>query len=135
MGLRKSLRYLSLIVFMLLLMPEHWAAAAADESDELVPRLGETTAEFEARVKGLPRPPSSDSVTLVADSLGHFFVEPIVNAAVTAAVETDVTSDPKCARMQADGVPCDRPDADCDACEEGTRYARQVRETRNGHSG
>ena len=57
MGLRKSLRYLSLIVFMLLLMPEHWAAAAADESDELVPRLGETTAEFEARVKGLPRPP------------------------------------------------------------------------------
>jgi len=79
MGLRKSLRYLSLIVFMLLLMPEHWAAAADDENDELVPRLGETTAEFEARVKGLPRPPSSDSVTLVADSLGHFFVEPIVN--------------------------------------------------------
>src|SRR5437899_12936078 len=79
MGLRKSLRYLSLIVFMLLLMPEHWAAAAADESDELVPRLGETTAEFEARVKGLPRPPSSASVTLVADPLGHFFVEPLVN--------------------------------------------------------
>ena len=78
MGLRKSLRCLSLIVFMLLLMPEHWGAAAADENDEL-PRLGETTAEFEARVKGLPRPPSSDSVTLVADSLGHFFVEPIVN--------------------------------------------------------
>jgi aspartyl protease family protein len=78
MGPRKSLRWLSLLVFMLVLKPEPWAAAA-DENDELVPRLGETTVEFEARVKGLPRPPSSDSVTLVADSLGHFFVEPIVN--------------------------------------------------------
>jgi len=80
MQLRKSLRYLSLIGFMLVLVPER-RPANADENAEQLPRLGETAAEFEARIKGLPRPPSSDSVTLLADSLGHFFVEPIVNGA------------------------------------------------------
>src|ERR1700756_5217456 len=79
MGLRKSLRYFSLICFMLVLVPEHWPGRAAEENAEQLPRLGETTAEFEARMKGLARPPSSDSVTLIADSLGHFFVQPIVN--------------------------------------------------------
>src|SRR5262249_59066835 len=40
------------------------------------------TSEYEARTRGLTRPvpPSSPlSVTLVADSQGHFLVEPIVN--------------------------------------------------------
>src|SRR5262249_56822969 len=81
MQLRKSLRYLSLIVFMLVLVPER-RPATADENAEQLPRLGETTAEFEARMKGLPRPTSpseSNSVTLVADPLGHFYVEPLVN--------------------------------------------------------
>ena len=81
MQLRKSLRYLSLIVFMLVLVPER-RPATADENAEQLPRLGETTAEFEARMKELPRPASpseSNSVTLVADPLGHFYVEPIVN--------------------------------------------------------
>jgi 2-oxoisovalerate ferredoxin oxidoreductase beta subunit len=50
-------------------------------------------------------------------------------------IDSDVNSDPKCARMQADGVPCDRADADCDACEDGARYSRQVRETRDRDSG
>jgi 2-oxoisovalerate ferredoxin oxidoreductase beta subunit len=44
----------------------------------------------------------------------------------------DVSTDPKCARMQADGVPCDSPDADCDECADAARYAR---ETRGAHSG
>jgi aspartyl protease family protein len=80
MGLSKALRYLSLIGFMLVLVPERRPATAAEENAEQLPRLGETKAEFEARMQGLPRPASpSDSVTLVADPLGHFFVEPIVN--------------------------------------------------------
>jgi aspartyl protease family protein len=82
MELRKSLRYLSLIGLMLVLIPERRPATAAEENAEQLPRLGETKAEFEARMQGLPRPASpseSNSVTLVADSLGHFYVEPIVN--------------------------------------------------------
>jgi len=60
-----------------------WRLATAGEDDaELIPRLGETTAEFEARINGLARsvsPSQPLSVTLVADQQGHFFVEPIVN--------------------------------------------------------
>ena len=36
---------------------------------------------------------------------------------------TDVDSEPKCARMQADGVPCDCADADCETCAEAAAYA------------
>jgi 2-oxoisovalerate ferredoxin oxidoreductase beta subunit len=35
----------------------------------------------------------------------------------------DVSSDPKCARMQADGVPCDCASADCETCAEAAAYA------------
>ena len=35
----------------------------------------------------------------------------------------DVNPDPKCARMQADGVPCDCADADCETCAEARLYA------------
>jgi hypothetical protein len=58
------------------------AAAGAEENADLLPRLGGTTSEYEARTRGLtrPAPPSTPfSVTLVADSQGHFLVEPIVN--------------------------------------------------------
>lgn len=48
------------------------------------------------------------------------------------AVPADVSTDPKCARMQADGVPCDCADADCEQCADHARY---VRETRDAHSG
>jgi 2-oxoisovalerate ferredoxin oxidoreductase beta subunit len=34
----------------------------------------------------------------------------------------DANDDPKCARMQADGVPCDSVGAQCDECEEGRAY-------------
>jgi 2-oxoisovalerate ferredoxin oxidoreductase beta subunit len=48
------------------------------------------------------------------------------------AVPAEVSTDPKCARMQADGVPCDCADADCEECADHARY---VRETRDAHSG
>jgi len=82
MRLRKSLRYLLLIAPLLVLAPAGRLAAGAEENAELMPRLGETTAEFEARIRGLTRPVNPNtptSVTLVADAQGHFFVEPIVN--------------------------------------------------------
>jgi len=72
----------SLIVLALALAPKHRLATGAEENADLLPRLGETTSEYEARTRGLtrPAPPSSPfSVTLVADSQGHFLVEPIVN--------------------------------------------------------
>jgi aspartyl protease family protein len=78
---RKLLRYLSLVVLTLALLPKHRLAISAEESLD-VPRLGETTSEYEARTRGLPRtaPQSAPvSVTLVADSRGHFLVEPMVN--------------------------------------------------------
>ena len=72
----------SLIVLALALAPKHRLATGAEENADFLPRLGETTSEYEARTRGLtrPAPPSSPfSVTLVADSQGHFLVEPIVN--------------------------------------------------------
>jgi aspartyl protease family protein len=79
--MRKSLLYLSLIVLTLALAPKYWLATSAQESTNVVPRFGETRAEFEARVKGLPRPGPTEpiSVTLTADPQGHFYLEPIVN--------------------------------------------------------
>jgi aspartyl protease family protein len=70
------------IVLTLALAPKHRLATGAEENADLLPRLGETTSEYEARTRGLTRPvpPSAPvSVTLVADSQGHFLVEPIVN--------------------------------------------------------
>ena len=76
-----KLLWSSLIVLTLALAPKHRLATGAEENADLLPRLGETTSEYEARTRGLTRPvpPSSLSVTLVADSQGHFLVEPIVN--------------------------------------------------------
>ncbi len=81
MRLRKLLRYLSLIFLALALAPKYWLATSAQENADLVPRLGETSAEFEARARGLARPAPTEpiSVTLAPDPQGHFFVEPIVN--------------------------------------------------------
>ena len=78
---RKLLRYLSLILLATALVPKYWLATNAQENPDLIPRLGETSAEFEARARGLPRPTPTEpmSVTLPADSQGHFFVEPTVN--------------------------------------------------------
>ncbi len=58
------------------------AVAAQANGEELLPRFGETTAEYEARKKGLPPPRSQalpKSVTLTADEHGHFFIEAVVN--------------------------------------------------------
>jgi len=54
----------------------------AQEGADLLPRLGETTAEYEARIKGLPppvRPAAPSSMTLAADAGGHFLVEANIN--------------------------------------------------------
>jgi 2-oxoisovalerate ferredoxin oxidoreductase beta subunit len=47
------------------------------------------------------------------------------NAIVTPL---DVNSNPKCARMQADGVPCDCADADCETCADAASYASRSRQ-------
>jgi aspartyl protease family protein len=77
----KLLRF-SLIFLTATLAPKHQLATRADENPDLLPRLGETTAEYEARIRGLEHPSSSPaplSVTLAADPQGHFLVEPIIN--------------------------------------------------------
>ncbi len=66
------------------------SAIRAEDDRDLMPRLGETTAEFEARIRGLTRPVATPtSVTLVADPEGHFFVESIINgSSVRMMVDT-----------------------------------------------
>jgi aspartyl protease family protein len=60
-----------------------------------MPRLGETRAEFEARMKGLPRPPSpegSSEVAIPADPKGHFFVQAAINGTpVRMMIDTGAT--------------------------------------------
>jgi aspartyl protease family protein len=81
MRLRKLLRWLSLILLALTLAPKYWLATSAQDGPDLMPRLGETSAEFEARTRGLPRPAPAEPtlITVRADPQGHFFVEPFVN--------------------------------------------------------
>ena len=70
--------------------------ASAQDRPALTPFIGETTAEFEARKKGLPRPVTANeasSVMLVADARGHFGVEPLINGArVRMVVDTGASS-------------------------------------------
>jgi aspartyl protease family protein len=60
---------------------------------DLIPRLGETSAEFEARIRGLPRPPPAASpVTILADASGHFFVQAAINGTqIRMMVDTGAT--------------------------------------------
>jgi aspartyl protease family protein len=54
----------------------------AQQDPDLLPRLGETTAEYEARMKGLPppvRPAAPSSMTLAADPGGHFLIDVVIN--------------------------------------------------------
>jgi aspartyl protease family protein len=78
----RKLLWFSLVVLILALAPQQWLARGAEENADLRPLFGETTSEYEARTRGLTRPgPRSEplSVTLAADSYGHFLVEPIIN--------------------------------------------------------
>ena len=73
-----------------------WASKALEkpsDDPDLVPRLGETSAEFEARIKGLARPlPTPSVVTIPADSSGHFFVQAAINGTrVRMMVDTGAT--------------------------------------------
>ena len=75
-----------------------WASKAQEnfrENPDLMPRLGETRAEFEARIKGLPRPASPaapSQVTIPADARGHFFVQVAINGTpVRMMVDTGAT--------------------------------------------
>lgn len=61
-----------------------WPSMALHAQDRpaLKPFVGETTAEFLARQKGMPRPPSQAAlapVTIVADSGGHFLTTSKIN--------------------------------------------------------
>jgi aspartyl protease family protein len=71
-----------------------WMVASAQDHAELLPRLGETADEFEARARGLvrPRPGEPVSATLQSDTQGHFYVEPTINGArVRMMVDTGST--------------------------------------------
>ena len=60
---------------------------------DLMPNIGETVAEFEARRRGLPRPlPRDGQALLAADRQGHFFAETTINGQkVRALVDTGAT--------------------------------------------
>ena len=64
----------------------------AQERADLLPRLGETTAEYEARINGRPPPvrhAAPSSTTLSADAGGHFLVEANINGSrVRVMVDT-----------------------------------------------
>jgi aspartyl protease family protein len=61
--------------------------AIAQIASALVPRIGETAQEFEARQRGIKlTPPSSDIVTIAADRRGHFFLDPVLNGRPTRMV-------------------------------------------------
>jgi aspartyl protease family protein len=68
---------------------------SASRSQDLTPRLGETRAEFEARINGLPRPATSaapSEVAIPADARGHFYVQATVNGTrVRMMVDTGAT--------------------------------------------
>lgn len=56
--------------------------ASAQQSNDLMPYIGETKAQFDARRAGLPQPatPSeTPSVTIPADPKGNFFVDSAIN--------------------------------------------------------
>ncbi len=63
------------------------------EGPDLRPRLGETSAEFAARINGLARPtPAPSVVTIPADASGHFFVQAAINGTqVRMMVDTGAT--------------------------------------------
>jgi aspartyl protease family protein len=67
----------------------------AQQDRDLLPRLGETSAEYEARIKGLPppaRPAVPSKKTFTADAGGHFFVDVMVNGSrVHMMVDTGAT--------------------------------------------
>jgi aspartyl protease family protein len=66
---------------------------AAAAGPTLMPNIGETVEEFEARRQGLPRPlPRNAQATLKADRQGHFFAEATINGErVRALVDTGAT--------------------------------------------
>ena len=70
-------------------------ASIAQENPDLTPRLGETKAEYEARINGLPRPVSpaaASEVAIPADRRGHFFVQVSINGtSVRMMVDTGAT--------------------------------------------
>lgn len=81
-------------------------AVRAQQSQQLMPYIGETEAEFEARKAGLPKPatpPDEASVAVFADPQGSYFVQVAVNgtpirmivdtgANVVALTESDAQS-------------------------------------------
>jgi aspartyl protease family protein len=73
--------FITLGVLALCLAVQAPTAAIGQGETDLLPRLGETTREYEARIKGLPRPAREEtySVTLAADPGGNFFVDASVN--------------------------------------------------------
>jgi len=41
----------------------------------------------------------------------------------------EFVAEPRCAEMQADGVPCDRPEADCEQCTTLRRVVEKLRDS------
>ena len=55
------------------------AGAQQPRPKELVPAIGETREQFEARRRGLPPPEPAGTARLQADRLGHFVADAVVN--------------------------------------------------------
>jgi aspartyl protease family protein len=66
----------------------------AVDTANLVPFVGETVAEFEARRRGRPRPASSGAgAILTADSRGHFLTTAVINGEnVKAVIDTGASA-------------------------------------------
>jgi len=63
------------------------------EDPDLTPHLGETSAEFAARINGLARPtPAPSAVMVPADASGHYFVKVAINGTqVRMMIDTGAT--------------------------------------------
>jgi len=65
------------------------APLKAQQPQQLIPYIGETKAEFEAREAGLPKPPApsdDSSVTIRPDAKGNYVVQTVVNNIPVAMV-------------------------------------------------
>lgn len=47
---------------------------------------------------------------------------------------TDFVRDPKCPEVQADGIPCDTPQADCEQCLKVTELIKTLRRSLADHA-
>jgi aspartyl protease family protein len=87
---------LVLLISLVLVAAIHLSSVAGAQEKVLMPLIGETKAEFEARKLGLARPTTQSdgsALTFAADPSGHFVIEPSVNGThIRMLVDTGATN-------------------------------------------